>query len=69
MKDTTAGYMTVSQPVLSPPTHATGEFPTAPEQIWRWLTPTQQQRVFQVVVRVCHQMAVDCHLEVHDEQP
>jgi hypothetical protein len=69
MKGIIAGCTTVSQPVLSPSTHATGELPTAPEQIWRWLTPIQQQRVFQVVVRVCHQMAVDCQQEVYDEQP
>lgn len=69
MKGTTAGYTTASQPMFSPATHAIGEFLTAPEEIWRELTPTQQQRVFQVVVRVCHQMAVDCHQEAHDEQP
>jgi hypothetical protein len=69
MKNTNAGDTTVSHPVLSPSSRATGECPTAPEQIWGWLTPSQQQRVFQVVVRVCHQMVVDCHQEVCHEQP
>ena len=50
MKGITAGYTVASQPMFSPATHATGEFLTAPEEIWSELTPTQQQRVFQVVV-------------------
>lgn len=68
MKDTHVGGRTVSQSVPSSSSPATGECPTTPEQIWGWLTPSQQQRVFQAVVRVCHQMAVDCQQEVCDEQ-
>jgi hypothetical protein len=69
MENLTAGSTTGAPTVFAPPRSVTGESPTAPEQIWRWLTPTQQHRVFQVVVQACHQLVLNCPPEVRDEQP
>jgi hypothetical protein len=55
------------RPVPSPALRATGEPPTAPEQIWRLLTPTQQQKAFLVLVQVCHQLVTSGQAEVRDE--
>jgi hypothetical protein len=67
MQDVAEASRSDSRPVPSPSLPVTGEPPTAPEQIWRLLTPTQQQKAFLVLVQVCHQLVTSGHAEVLDE--
>lgn len=39
-------------------THSQTQMATKPNQVWQTLVATQQQTVFQIVVRVCHSLVL-----------
>ena len=67
MKPTTEGRRIPSAPLPPLTIQVISGCPLPPEQIWMSLAPTQQQAVFQVLIRVCQQLVRSSNTGVRHE--
>lgn len=62
--------MGLPNPNPTPPVQTSSDPPLPPEQIWRNLSPDQQQRVFHCLIQACRSLIpFDLHREEVSDEP